>query len=631
MRERLRRLLRAAARLIAARPPAAGPDLSVVIVNDGDARRARALADAFRHGPAGQSREIVLVDNASDPSDRALLPDAAGDLAVVALAEKRAPGECINIGAERARGRLLFLIDPAVQATASDLSELMRAFSWRRSLGAVGPMLAGPGEPVPDKTRWTLRELETVGRIPSACMLVRRHLFLDAGGFDAMRQTQEDADTDLCLRIRQAGGSVARLRSTQVRSTAAMATAPEPTPAQRDAFARRRRAPAAATWRDRYHAGEEPAARPRHACFTPYDMSPGGGERYMLTLCDVLSGRGGTELVTRRLYSRLHVRNLGAQFGLDLADLAVRHEPDDGVRLAADLQVTMGNEIVPTRRAGAGRSIYICQFPFPALPAYVEERRGWLAEYRRVVVYSRFAQRALEERLADAGIIPPPIVLAHPPVATGRLRGDKAAALAPGARRIVSVGRFFVGSHAKRHDQLILAFRRLHAAFPDSELHLVGALAPAAMHAAYLDQCRALAEGLPVHFHVDADLAVVDAALTGATVYWHGTGLTVDREREPWALEHFGIGVVEGMDAGCITFALDAAGPAEIITDGVDGFLYADLDDLVARTARVLAEPDAPWVAEMSRRAVARAADFSEARFSRRWTEIVEAVEAEEG
>ena len=70
-----------------------------------------------------------------------------------------------------------------------------------------------------------------------------------------------------------------------------------------------------------------------------------------------------------------------------------------------------------------------------------------------------------------------------------------------------------------------------------------------------------------------------------AEIYWHGTGLGTDLEQEPEKAEHFGISLVEAMSAGCVVFAYGSGGPREIITDGVDGFLYSSTEDLGAADA----------------------------------------------
>ena len=63
-------------------------------------------------------------------------------------------------------------------------------------------------------------------------------------------------------------------------------------------------------------------------------------------------------------------------------------------------------------------------------------------------------------------------------------------------------------------------------------------------------------------------------------------------------------------------------GPADVITDGVDGFLvpYGDRKAMAERIAALL--PDRELLARASARAIARAADFSEDAFAARWAAL---------
>lgn len=87
--------------------------------------------------------------------------------------------------------------------------------------------------------------------------------------------------------------------------------------------------------------------------------------------------------------------------------------------------------------------------------------------------------------------------------------------------------------------------------------------------------------------------------------------------------EGMGLVLVESMAMGCIPIAYDVRyGPADIITDGVDGFLVADGDiaGLAATIERVVNMP--PDEMERMRAAARRrAADFSDAAVIRRWAD----------
>ncbi|MGI4790761.1 MAG: glycosyltransferase family 4 protein [Janthinobacterium lividum] len=80
--------------------------------------------------------------------------------------------------------------------------------------------------------------------------------------------------------------------------------------------------------------------------------------------------------------------------------------------------------------------------------------------------------------------------------------------------------------------------------------------------------------------------------------------------------EPFGIVVIEAMALGKPVIAGSAAGPTEIITDGVNGLLtaYGDTEALAAAVTRYLDEPD--FAARLGKAARIRAQEFSTERFA---------------
>jgi glycosyltransferase involved in cell wall biosynthesis len=72
------------------------------------------------------------------------------------------------------------------------------------------------------------------------------------------------------------------------------------------------------------------------------------------------------------------------------------------------------------------------------------------------------------------------------------------------------------------------------------------------------------------------------------------------------------------MSAECVAFALDAGGPREIITDGVDGCLYATAEELVSRTLEALSPQHADRCLRIGKAARLRSAAFTEHRFIER-------------
>ena len=134
------------------------------------------------------------------------------------------------------------------------------------------------------------------------------------------------------------------------------------------------------------------------------------------------------------------------------------------------------------------------------------------------------------------------------------------------------------------------------------------------MNREYALQVRRDAIGLPVEVHVNAPGNVVERLLGEASLYWHGAGLGEDPSRHPERFEHFGISVVEAMAAGAVPLVFGAAGPAEIVRDGVDGIHWSTLDELANATVQLVADTDRREALSIA--AIERAHDFSAEAFA---------------
>lgn len=211
-----------------------------------------------------------------------------------------------------------------------------------------------------------------------------------------------------------------------------------------------------------------------------------------------------------------------------------------------------------------------------------------------------------------------PSTVLHPPVVMQQRRAKDPI--------ILNVGRFFdaKAGHSKKQLELVEAFRRLHDAglAPGWSLHLVGGCAE--VDRPYLEQVQAAAQGLPVTFHVDAPGPVVQDLYGRASIYWHATGFGEDPEQEPGRLEHFGIATVEAMSGGAVPVVIGLAGQLEVMDDGVEGYHWLTLDELVARTGALVDDPE--LLARMSAAAEARAQQFGVPAFAERLRAVVAGV-----
>ncbi len=212
-------------------------------------------------------------------------------------------------------------------------------------------------------------------------------------------------------------------------------------------------------------------------------------------------------------------------------------------------------------------------------PRSVELAQQALDSYASILAISQFTQEWITRRWdRSSDVLYPAVALDVPAV--------------PKQHQILSVGRFFPGSHNKQHVPMIQAFRALcDAGLRGWEYHLVGGCDEAVPeHRAYLDQVRAAAAGYPITLHVNVAAADVARRYGAGSIFWHATGYGEDEERAPERFEHFGITTVEAMHAGCVPVVINKAGQRETVEHGESGLLWITLDELQAHTQRIIAD-----------------------------------------
>jgi len=184
-------------------------------------------------GQTGIEHEIIVVDNAS--SDGTIEYLSGRDFKTIFSDLNLGYGRAVNLGARRASGKYLFILNPDTVVGPRTLSELYRFAELSENVGLISPMLlhfdgspqvtarklpgrmdfvfgrgsplyklgltgesaAGYIAPIDDKPM----ETPTVS---ATALLVNRELFATIGGFDP-RFFLYLEDIDLCRRISEAG------------------------------------------------------------------------------------------------------------------------------------------------------------------------------------------------------------------------------------------------------------------------------------------------------------------------------------------------------------------------------------------------------------------------------------------
>jgi len=597
------------------------PEVSIVVLNWNRADVTEQCLRALWQHTAGHTYEIVLVDNGSAPTEVEHLEQVRGPFRLLPLELNRYFGEGNNIGVEQAKAPLVVLMNNDVTVEAGWLEPLMAALQNDPGCGMAGPMFLYPNGLLQeagglldedansvqigkfhDPSRPEFARRREVDYISAACCLLRKEDFERVLGFDMRYEPAYYEDADLCMKLSQLGLRVMYIPESRVTHHESVTTSDTSHGLNLTNISELNRLKFLDRWGDYLRTGRHHAAPPATrlimaesrpgartmGLFSPFELTPGGGERYLLTLAMEGLRHGLTvHFVSPAPYSMVRLTALADMFGLDLDGLCVTSLAEARKLPVFDEWVAMSNHIAPPAPGLGVRNSLLCQFPFRSGVQQWRARQPWLRDYERIIVYSDFTAEAVRQRLAEAHEMAPPIIVLTPAV---DLTDDP---LRPMKQGIVSTGRFFAGDHSKRQDLQIAAYRRLaeSGAANGASLHLIGSSSSGAAHRQFLADCIDAARGLDVHFHVDASRAELHELYAASSLYWHSSGLDVDPRLQPERCEHFGIAPIEAMAYGTVPLVVAHGGPAATVRDGIDGYHYSTVDELVQRTAQLLNEP----------------------------------------
>ena len=200
----------------------------------------------------------------------------------------------------------------------------------------------------------------------------------------------------------------------------------------------------------------------------------------------------------------------------------------------------------------------------------------------KVICNSKFTAKFLDSFPEDR------IKIVYPPVDVAKLEGD-----IKKDKIILSVGRFDNILNAKKQDVLIEAYKKFYKQNPETDWKLVlsGGSREEPRKNNYLIHLQHLAKDLPIHFVINPSFEELKKMYARSAIYWHAAGFGVDELIHPEETEHFGMTVVEAMDSGLVPLVVAKGGLTEIVNDEKNGFLWQTTDELAAKTQLLISSP----------------------------------------
>jgi glycosyltransferase involved in cell wall biosynthesis len=417
--------------------------------------------------------------------------------------------------------------------------------------------------------------------VTGACLFIRKDLFQLLGGFDTVYKIGYYEDADICLRVRELGYKVIYEPDTMVvhktgqtfKSLGGMKKLNFFV--DNEAEFRRR-------W-DNKIADNSFMFVTRHsyspgklnvAILNSYMETYGGGERLVTHVAKTLEDGNNVDILMR-LVNRVNRGTILENTGIDLKNTDIltimTGEP---LRSVNKYDVFINSEWLSTEHGAGKKNILMTMFPNVTSNGTTGD--GYINSYDSIITISKFSQHWIKRYWnKESTVIYPPVDFVCTDEERMSLRKEN---------MILSVGRFFVGGHNKKHDVMIEAFKNLvDSGHNEWELHLVGGLKQNAADKDYFNKLIDLAGGYNVRFHTNASQREVHDLYKRSKVYWHATGYGAS---DPMSYEHFGIAPVEAISAGCVPVLINKGGLPEIVAE-CGGYLWNTISEVVGITSEI--------------------------------------------
>lgn len=190
--------------------------------------------------------------------------------------------------------------------------------------------------------------------------------------------------------------------------------------------------------------------------------------------------------------------------------------------------------------------------------------------YDLIMCNSSFTKTIIEGTTSkDIHILVPPVMI------DGTIPNDK-------EKIICSIGRI---EPEKKFEILIESFKLISASYPDWKLIIAGSC----NNYKYLHKLQNICAGLPIELYSNITQESLNKIYDMASIYWHSKGYDTEKKSK---YEHFGITTVEAMSHGCIPVVINKGGQKEIIDQGINGYRWDNVKELISYTKTIIDNTD---------------------------------------
>ena len=352
----------------------------------------------------------------------------------------------------------------------------------------------------------------------------------------------------------------------------------------------------------------------RIGIYDPYLDDLGGGEKYMMSIAEVLSKKHDVDVFWD---NKNDIDTLLERFNIDLTRVKiVKNIFSSKVTLFKRLIVSKSYDAIVVLSDGS-IPLLLCKklYLHVQQPLHIKQESFWakikFSRISAIFCNSLFTKSFIDEEIRqNISVIYPPVAL-HP-------KNNKK------ENSILHVGRFRVknvsiGDYKKQHI-MIDTFKKM----VDTGLKDWKFIVAVSIHDKDRESFEKLVENAkkyPIEFEINKSNDQLWDLYSKAKIYWHASGYGEDLSKHPEFAEHFGISTVEAMGAGVVPVVINSGGQKEIVSDGENGLLWDSLDQLQSKTLALIENPKK--LEKLAQSAKKRAQDFSYKKFSESVTRLL--------
>jgi glycosyltransferase involved in cell wall biosynthesis len=350
------------------------------------------------------------------------------------------------------------------------------------------------------------------------------------------------------------------------------------------------------------------------ALYDPYLDALGGGEKYMMTMAEILSHDHDVSILWDKDED---IEKVEERFGLDLSHTTRVNNffsastsfysrwKESG---AYDVLIYLSDGSIPLV---ATKKLYIhFQFPIEWVNVTAKTKLK-LRRVNKIITNSLFTKKYVDKKLGLESIV------VYPPVSVQKTDVQK-------ENIILHVGRFMKtgveGNDYKKQYFMIDTFKELVDKGVENWKFVIAA-SVRMKDLADFQKMQATAAGYPISFVVNATNEDLWKYYNQAKIYWHASGYGEDLEKNPERAEHFGISTAEAMSAGSVPVVINAGGQKEIVTDGINGLMWSTRAEFISATKKVMDSPK--LLDSLAKNAIETADQFTKQQFAEKIISII--------